>query len=84
MKTFSPVSSEFQVIEYSGPSNSAESLRPAPTKLHEVVTSPIAIVPLSVSNSMVAEAKSSEGGWHNSQPSPWISRAAAHTPAETT
>src|SRR6266481_1663858 len=58
---FKPLSSVFHDIEYSGPSNSAESRRPAPTKLHEVVASPIASVPSSVLKSIVKRAKSSAG-----------------------
>ena len=45
----------------SGPSNSAERRRPAPTKLQEVEASPMTECPSFVSNSTVRLAKSSEG-----------------------
>ena len=57
----SPESREFHFIEYSGPSNSALSRRPGPTKLQLVVASPMAMPPSGVSNSMVTLAKSSDG-----------------------
>src|SRR3989442_8787081 len=41
--SFSPLSSVFHDMEYSGPSSSAESRRPAPTKLQDVVASPITV-----------------------------------------
>ena len=60
-KRSSPDSSVFHFIEYSGPSSSALRRSPGPTKLQLVVASPMAINPSGVSNSMVTEAKSSEG-----------------------
>jgi len=56
-----PESSVFQLIEYSGPNNSAERRRPAPTKLHDVLASPSTLYPSLVSNSMTTLAKSSDG-----------------------
>ena len=62
-KSLSPASRVFQLIEYSGPSSSALSRSPAPTKLQLVVASPITVWPSSVWNSSIRLAKSSLGAF---------------------
>ena len=58
---FVPPSSVLTDIEYSGPSNSIDSRKPAPTKLHEVVASTTSGVPASSTYVTVARAQSSAG-----------------------
>jgi hypothetical protein len=59
--SLSPESRLFHDIEYSGPSSSAERRSPAPTKLHDVVASPMTWCPPAASNSTRTLAKSSAG-----------------------